>query len=375
MQTGFDTRHLDHHPIDPDYNHHHDHYHWHGGWHHGCWGGHWGAWWNHMWTYHPVASALGLTMWGINRSSYWYGYETYYNPYYVEPTAPTDAVPVDYSQPLSTYEQEAIENPPSDDKQLSVSQVFDRAREDFLAGKYDDALTRTNKALAGIPGDPVMNEFRALVLFAQGKYSEAAATIHSVLAVGPGWDWTTLVSLYPSASVYQQQLGKLEDYVLSHDGSAPEHFLLGYHYLTEGHADAAARQFQKVVAAQPKDAVAAQMLEMLEGPKADPAAKPADEAPAIPVADLVGTWTSQGASGDTFSMVLDTAGKFTWTYKAQGKETTVEGVFAIESNTLAMEPDAGGTMVAEITPPKNGQLHFQMVGGPPDDKGLVFKQQ
>ena len=242
--------------------------------------------------------------------------------------------------------------------------MFDRAREDFLAGKYDDSLTRTNKALAAMPGDPVMNEFRALVLFAQGEYQDAATNIHSVLAVGPGWDWTTLVSLYSSTSVYQQQLGKLEDYVLAHDGSAPEQFLLGYHYMTEGHTDAAARQFRKVVELQPKDAVAQQMLEMLEGPKADSSATPSASAPAIPQADLVGTWSAQGSAGDGFTLVMDAAGKFTWTYKSQGKETVVDGVFAIESNTLAMEPDAGGAMVAEITPPAGGKFHFQMVGGP-----------
>ena len=68
----------------------------------------------------PGGEHLGVTMWGINRASYWYGYETYYNPYYVEPTVLTDSAQIDYSQPLSTYEQEATENPPSDTAQLAI---------------------------------------------------------------------------------------------------------------------------------------------------------------------------------------------------------------------------------------------------------------
>ncbi|MCA9055317.1 MAG: tetratricopeptide repeat protein, partial [Planctomycetaceae bacterium] len=80
--------------------------------------------------------------------------------------------------------------------EMAATSVFNRAREDFYAGNYDEALERVNKALGVMPGDPVMNEFRALVLFAQGNFKEAAATIHAVLAVGPGWDWTTMTSVY-----------------------------------------------------------------------------------------------------------------------------------------------------------------------------------
>ena len=48
-----------------------------------------------------------------------------------------------------------------------------------------------------MPNDPTLHEFRALVLFAQGQYDAAAATLYPVLNAGPGWDWTTLVGLYP----------------------------------------------------------------------------------------------------------------------------------------------------------------------------------
>jgi hypothetical protein len=31
-------------------------------------------------------------------------------------------------------------------------------------------------------------------------------------------------------------------------------------------------------------------------------------------------------------------------------------------------------MLATLTPPKNGTMHFQVVGSPPDDKGLDFRR-
>ena len=389
LDVSYRSRHVDRQHIDPDYGVRpgrgngfwHGYYHGmhHGHWHHGCWGGNcWGNWWNHMWTYHPGAVAFGLTVWGVNRSCYWWGYSTYYNPYYVQPVVLSPTVTIDYSQPLTEYVQQTEEDPPSGTAEMNASTVFDRAREDFHAGEYESALERVNKALAVMPGDPVMNEFRSLVLFAQGDFKEAAANIHAVLAVGPGWDWTTLTSLYPSTSVYQQQLGKLEDYAAAHEGSAAEHFLLGYHYMTEGHTDAAAEQFHKVVAAEPQDVVARQMLEMVAGPQesaGEPTPPVTEDGPQIPAGDLVGTWSASGSNGDSFTLVMDKEGKFSWTYTGAGDTTSVEGVYAIDGITLAMEPDAGGVMVAEISPPEGGAFHFQVVGGPPGDGGLVFKQQ
>ena len=64
-------------------NHHEDFHNWangnihnHGNWYHGCWNGSWGvgAGWNHLWNNYPVATAFGLTAWGVNRVAYGWGY-------------------------------------------------------------------------------------------------------------------------------------------------------------------------------------------------------------------------------------------------------------------------------------------------------------
>ena len=44
--------------------------------------------------------------------------------------------------------------------------------------------------------------------------------MYAVLSVGPGWDWTTLISLYPNVDVYTAQLRALEDYCKANPQSA-----------------------------------------------------------------------------------------------------------------------------------------------------------
>ena len=109
----------------------------------------------------------------------------------------------------------------------------------------------------------MLHEFRGLVLFALKRYQEAAATDYAVLAVGPGWDWTTLSSFYPDVNVYSAQLRDLEQYAKTHPDAADARFLLAYQYLTCGHADAAAKELKQVVRLKPNDQVSAQLLASL----------------------------------------------------------------------------------------------------------------
>jgi tetratricopeptide (TPR) repeat protein len=376
----------------------------HDDWHHGCWDGHYGDYWDHMWDEHPVAAAFGLTAWGVNRLSYWSGYYPYYNPYYTESYPVSDSVTVDYSQPLVIYEQAADElavsgqappvelppaapatpgQPPAPAPQDPALTAFDQARQAFYDGNYQAALDSVNTALASMTDDAVLHEFRALVLFAMGKYKDAAAGLHAVLAVGPGWDWTTMSALYASVDTYTQQLRALEA-AQKQSPEAPElRLVLAYHYVTAGHLDAAAAQFKKLVELQPRDQVARQLLEMTAGPDAVPGVSPGTPpAPgdteqsgvSVAAADLIGTWNATGADSGRFGLTFNDKGEFTWVYTAGGKETKLSGVYAVDGTDLALEPDEGGVMLATITPPENGMMHFKVVGSPPDDKGLDFKK-
>ena len=126
----------------------------------------------------------------------------------------------DYSQPIviNTYntptaDAAADASPEQTNVQQQDSpateagyQVFDQARDSFLKQDYRQALALDEQAIQSVPNDPVMHEFGALCLFAQGKYEQSAAVLNAVLAVAPGMDWTTMSSLYPDTDVYTKQL-------------------------------------------------------------------------------------------------------------------------------------------------------------------------
>jgi tetratricopeptide (TPR) repeat protein len=342
-----------------------------------------------MWDDHTALMAFGTTMWGINRAAYAFGYWGYSNPYYSEPYPIGGDSYVDYSQPIvveeaapaaaTTQPAEAVAVAPAEAAPAPGMTDFDAARQAFYQGDYAAALASANKALVALPNDPIIHEFRALVMFAQGKYQEAAAGLHSVLSVGPGWDWTTLSSLYADVSAYTQQLRALENYVMQKPKAADGHFVLAYHYLTAGHKEAAARQLKELYKDTPQDRVVQELLLMTAGPEALAEAPSADvageaTAPTFPAGDLVGNWGAKGNNQTQFALGLSGDGNFTWTYTQGGKSETVKGVYALDKNVLALEPESGGVMLAEVTQPKGGTFSFQLLGAPPGDPGLKFSK-
>ncbi len=376
------------------YNHHVNN--WHHGWYHGAWCGNWGGGW-----YSPlVAGAVGwglaatLPAWGFNYGPSY----AYANPYYV-----AEAIPAfDYSQPIviNTY------NTPTSDASADASpeqtttatqespqvtqgyQVFDSARESFSKGDYSQALSLTEQAIKSVSNDPVLHEFGALCLFAQGDYSRAAAVLNAVLAVAPGMDWTTMISLYPNVDTYTQQLRKLEAFTNEKPNDAAARFVLAYHYLVVGHTDAAISELKSVVKDQPADKVAQRMLDALQPPAAEQpaaetvptpatppteAAQPAEpEAPAEAGTDLVGVWRAE-RDGDVFELKVDENAEFVWKVTPKsGNPVEITGPLAATNDSLILESKEQGTMVAKVTSQGPDAFQFVVSGSPPDDKGLTF---
>jgi hypothetical protein len=213
------------------------------------------------------------------------------------------------------------------------------------------------------------------VLFALQRYPESAAAIHSVLDVGPGWDWKTLSGLYPSVDVYTTQLRALEAAGDKDPNAADVRFLLGYHYMTCGFPDQALGMFRAVTERQPKDAVAAALVATLSPRDAQPTNASAEAAPKpVPPDNVVGPWTAAGPGSAKYSMTLNKDGTFTWAFNRGARKQEVKGVYTVEGNVLAMEPDTGGVLLAELTASGQDSLHFKMVGGPKDDAGLEFRR-
>jgi tetratricopeptide (TPR) repeat protein len=355
-----------------------------GDWYGGYAPGYWGNW-DSLWDNYPIAAAAGLTWWGANTLGNLFGYSDYYNPYYAEEmpayyTEPIVSMPI-YVEQTTTIPVETVQTQVQSETALppGVSQEavnrFDQARADFLDGRYEEALKLTNEAVAQMPHDAVLHEFRSLVLFALKRYPESAATIHSVLDVGPGWDWKTLSTLYPNTDVYTSQLRALEAARDADPKSAALHFLSGYHYLTCGHTDNAVREFRETVQVQPRDTVSESLLATLSPRDSQPAQTPAASAKAIARDSVVGKWTATGKGDASYAMTLNKDGSFTWGYKSGGRKQEVKGVHTVEENVLAMEPDSGGVLLAEITVKEPDALHFKMIGGPKDDPGLEFRRE
>src|SRR5262249_52844264 len=113
--------------------------------------------------------------------------------------------------------------PPEDDIATAANKLFDGARAEFKAGNYADAQAKVRQAIQKLPSDATLHEFRALTLFAQGKYKDAAAGLYAVLAAGPGWNWETMRDLYGDPADYTKQLRALEQFLTDNPDAAYAH--------------------------------------------------------------------------------------------------------------------------------------------------------
>lgn len=331
--------------------------------------------------YRPLGWGLGG--WGLGSLIYNSGYLGYSNPYYVN----SGTAVYNYTQPIPvSYNNEVAVN---EIDSTSADTVLNEAVEAFRQKDYDQSLDITNKGIAQYSDDAVLHEFRSLVLFAKQDFQQSAATIHSVLAVGPGWDWTTMSGMYSNAELYTAQLRALESFTKSNPQDAASQFLLAYHYMTCGHPDAAARQLQTVVALMPNDRVAVDLLRMLAPPKAESAADPLTTASSTRPADqpdevapkpidlktLVGQWASSRADGSEFKLDLTNDAKFTWSFTPNDQAAQeFGGTYKVEDNVIVLERKDGGSLIAEVSPVDAGKFNFRLLGAAEDDKGLDFSK-
>ncbi|MFM7107962.1 MAG: tetratricopeptide repeat protein [Planctomycetaceae bacterium] len=358
---------------------------WHGGcvnphygWYNGCWGG---GWW--------APFAIGAATWGLASTvANWglgygaWGYSTAYaNPYYTSvPAAVVAASPYDYAQPVAvtTYATDAAapaEAAAPADSVTEAERAFDEALARFKAGDYTAALAGCDKAVKLGPKDPIVHEVRALALFALARYPEAAATLNAVLASAPGMDWTTLSGLYGSVDAYTLQLRKLEEFCQAHPTDAAAWFVLAYHYLVGGHTDMAADALRVVVAKQPGDVVAKQLLAALEPQPATEPAPAAGPAAAGPETDLVGTWQAK-AGDDAVTLTIKDDSTFAWKATPRGQPAVeITGTIETSHDAIALVSEKAGTMGGTVASQGPDAFEFTLAGGPPGAKPLAFQRQ
>ena len=374
-------------------------------------GGSWNCGWNNRWhnhyrPYYPrywggyrplpgyvvvdnrndFASAVGwgLAAWGLGKLIFDSGYNSYSNPYPAQPVGG-----VTYSQPITVVASEQQGDDAVLEQATESSEGFiAKSQEAFKARNYLEALEQANKAVEAAPGDGALHEYRALVLFALGKFGEAAGVLNPVLASGPGWDWTTMVTLYDSQDTYTDQLRKLEDYAGAKDDDAAAHFLLGYHYMVCGHLEMAATEFTTASKRMPSDGVSRELADLCKASttsadeggeeEGDEGGESGDEdvAPVEPppLEKLTGTWVADKGKDGTITLALKDDGKFNWDYTKDGKSSDFGGEFSINDNGLLVLDTDETQMVAMVALPEDNEMNFVLAGGPPGDPGLDFKK-
>lgn len=339
--------------------------HWHDHWHGNGFGGYGGGW------GYPLG--WGMTGWGMGSLWYQSGYMPYYNPYYNAAAGGWN-----YAQPIPApaIATAPAAIPPAPGLADAANPNVDAAIERFRMGEFADALVLIDGVIQAQPSDAAAHELRALIQFAMQDYAGAAATIHAVLAIGPGWDWTTLSSIYSDMRVYTGQLQALEVYVDDHPRQADARFLLAYHYLTAGHTDAATAQLQRVVSLMPDDKLAAELLRMVGGKGTAPqvAAQPAPRADVPPVdpAALDGNWHARRDDGARFGLTLSPDTSFIWKFSQQQQTQTISGNYSIDNGLLILRGTSGGAMVGQVSAADGDRFIFKPRGGPADDPGLTF---
>ena len=348
-----------------------------------------------------IGAGIGIAAWGVGSLINSWGYSRYSNPYYSSAYAQPGIVasqPVgyDYSRPL-----DLASAPPSDQVMQTEEASLESARQAFHAGDYVKALALADQALAQTPNDPMLHEFRATCLFAQRRYDEAAVPFYTVLSSGPGWDWTTLIGLYPDVETYTSQLRALEAYCNANPRAASARFVLAALYLTQGSTAAAATRLKEVVAIQPQDKLSAQLLAAItsEGqpaqaagpaqaapandiPPANPnpaplaSASAAAEGPPLPSgplpANLVGSWTASPSPGVTISLTIPDDKTFAWKLVENGQAREFKGEAAVDQDVLALIAPEMPPMVAKVTWKDPGHFNFKAVATGSDDPGLNF---
>jgi tetratricopeptide (TPR) repeat protein len=218
------------------------------------WGGGWG------WDYPWWSDYASMPWWYYG--NYGYPTATYYGTDYVSPEVVT---PYAGSTPTATP---------------SEGDYYAQALEAFREGNYKSALRLAGHAAVDNPRDPNMHLLLSLSMFAEGNYQGAAVEAHAIAAAGTKVDWPAVMGFYNNnVDAYTTQLRALEAYVVKNPSSAAARFLLGFHYLAEGHKAAAQTEFLQALNAFPQDPITADLLTQAGGHVPDSVERQLKETP------------------------------------------------------------------------------------------------
>ena len=350
-------------------------------WHHGHWGYGWNSgyyhrhWWFDDDNDFAAGFMWGIGVWSLGNLIYDMGYHSYQNPY---PAPVVQNTYVTYAQPISVA---AAANPPGDEAVAAAAEeksddALARSRTAFAAGDYLAASAAADEAIAANPGDVTLHEFRSLVLFALGKYGDAAGVLNPVLASGPGWSWETMSGFYGDTGAYNTQLAKLEAYTKASPEAAYAHFLLGYHYLVCGHMANASVEFGAASKLQPADSISRQLAALTADSVPDAGdgavgAAPVTRPDPVPAEKLVGSWSTDSAAGKIL-FTMNPGGDFSWSCTGTENTSVMKGTYGLNDKGLLVLSTDDSQLVSAVSMEGEGKMKFILVGAPDGDPGLEF---
>ena len=350
-------------------------------WHHGHWGYGWNSgyyhrhWWFDDDNDFAAGFMWGIGVWSLGNLIYDMGYHSYQNPY---PAPVVQNTYVTYAQPISVA---AAANPPGDEAVAAAAEeksddALARSRAAFAAGDYLAASAAADEAIAANPGDVTLHEFRSLVLFALGKYGDAAGVLNPVLASGPGWSWETMSGFYGDTGAYNNQLARLEAYTKASPEAAAAHFLLGYHYLVCGHMANASVEFGAASKLQPADSISRQLAALTADSVPDAGDGAVGVAPVtrpdpVPAEKLVGSWSTGSAAGKIL-FTMNPGGDFSWSCTGAQNTSVMKGTYGLDDKGLLVLSTDDSQLVSAVSMEGEGKMKFILVGAPDGDPGLEF---
>lgn len=383
----------------PPYYHNYNSYWLHGYWGGGLWG--WGRWcgefgiWNMpQWSMGPIYYPSGY---GLFQNPFLEGLtaadQIYALPIRIAPDSFADSDSSTTGEPARARNDATLRKAREDmlrsPQEVAGLKKFDLSRDAFRNGDYDAALEQVDAALAVLPNDAALHQYRALILFARADYRRAAVALYAVIAVSPGFDWTTLSGFYAEQATYTAELRKLEAWHKANPKAPEGALLLSYHYLSCRHFKAAFRKMQTTQQLLPGDKLLPEITGFLknavefesqpmkstpdfqEGSAAEKQPTPASSGPAVDSTQLAGHWSAKRSKDIQIDLTLTAEGLFHWTATERGTPHEYSGEYATEGDRIIL---AGphGTVLAQWKQPSPTRFNFKLQENDPTDAGLEF---
>lgn len=157
---------------------------------------------------------------------------------------------------------------------------YAQARQAFRQQDYRVAIRMAGHAAVDHPQSRDVHLLLSTALFAAGDYRGAAMEAHATAGIGPLPDWPTMAGLYGEPQAYTGHLRALEAFTEQNPRMPEGRFLLGFHYLVDGHPEAARGEFLAALKLAPQDQLAAQLLKQAGGTVPDDIARQLAPSPA-----------------------------------------------------------------------------------------------